>query len=311
MSLTSENNGTQFTIPMMPAGMGSYGGMGGFGGDGWWGILFIIAILCGGWGGLGGFGGMGGLMGTWPFLFGGFGNFGNGNGGSAAAQGALTREQACIDNNFNNLARTAEATNSAVNQGFANLNSTVCHQEYETAQLVNGVENIVQQGFSQAELSRCNQQALLMQQLNQMMMTYQQCCCENREAIAGVNYNLATQACDTRNTIQNATRDVIDSQNNGFRAILDKMCQQEIAAKDAQIAAQNQQIFALQLGQSQAQQTAQLDARADARLNQIMGIVNPRPVPAYPAASPCGLGNWAPSVLAGGFGYGNGGCCNG
>lgn len=309
MSLTSENNGTQFTIPMMPAGMGGYG-MGGFGGDGgWWGILFIIAILCGGWGGLGGFGGMGGLMSMWPLLFGGFGN-GFGGGGSAAAQGALTREQACIDNNFNNLARTTEG----IARDLTALNSTICHQEYETAQLVNGVGNIVQQGFSQAELSRCNQQALLMQQLNQMMMTAQQCCCDTREAISGVNYNLSTQACDTRNTIQNSTRDIIDSQNSGFRAILDKMCQQEIAAKDAQIAAQNQQIFALQLGQSQAQQTAQIEARADARLNQVLHAINPPAVPAYPAPNPCGY-NWNPAVLTNGYGFnghnnGCGGCCN-
>ena len=40
-----------------------------------------------------------------------------------------------------------------------------------------------------------------------------QCCCDTQRAIDGVNYNMATQACDTRNTIQNSTRDIIDNAN--------------------------------------------------------------------------------------------------
>ena len=135
---------------------------------------------------------------------------------------------------------------------------------------INGLGMNIMQGFSQAELSRCNQQAALMQQLYQMGYNQQECCCQTQRSIEGVNYNLATQGCDTRNTIQNSTRDIIDSQNSGFRAILDKMCQQEIAAKDAQIAAQNQRIFGLELSASQSAQNATLMAAMDANKADIL-----------------------------------------
>lgn len=308
------DNGTQLTMPVMPAGMGGYGG--GFGADGgWWGILFIIALLCGGWGGLGGFGGMGGLMGMWPFMFGGFGGWGNG-GGSASAQGALTREQACIDQNFNNLARTTEG----IARDLTALNSTICHQEYETAQLINGVGNTVQQGFMQAELSRCNQQATLMAQLNAMNITAMQnanaaqaqladCCCKEQIGQMQLGNQIERGFCQTNFNDQANTTAIIQNAHNDTDRILARLDSMESARKDEIIAAQNQRIFFSELAASQAQQTAQIQASADARLNQVMSIVNPRPVPAYPAASPCGLGNWSPSVLANGYGFGNG-CCN-
>lgn len=257
------------------------------------------------------------------FVFCGWGNGGwGGNGGGSATQGALTRGDLCMDMNFNDLQNGVRNINDAVNTGFANLNSTICHQQYDTAQMINGVTGAVTGGFQALNSTICQQQYETAQQLNAMNMANMQnanaanvvalqnanaiqsqlanCCCENREAIAGVNYNMATQACDTRNVIQSTTRDMIDNANANTRAILDKLTSQELAAKDAQISAQNQKIFGLELAASQAAQN-----------NYLISRLNPTPVPAYPAASPCGLGNWAPSVLAGGYGY-NGGCgCGG
>lgn len=303
MSVLGENNGTQLTMPVMPAGIGGFGGMGGFGGDGWWGILFLIALMYGGWGGMGGFGGMG-MM--WPFLFGGFGNGFGGNGGSAAAQGALTREQACIDQNFNNLARTAEATNSAVNQGFSNLNSTICHQEYETAQLINGVGNTVQQGFMQAELARCNQQAALTGQLNAMNIAAMQnqnalqtqiadCCCKEQIGQMQIGNQIERGFCQTNYNDQANTTAIIQNAHGDTDRILARLDAMENARKDETIAD-----LRTKLAACGDQTTAQYI------INQITGILNPRAVPAYPAASPCGLGNWSPAVLANGFG---GNCC--
>ena len=53
-------------------------------------------------------------------------------------------------------------------------------------------------------------------------------------AIQGVRYDMATQACDTRNTIQNSTRDIIDNQNANSRAILDFLTQDKIATLTAE-----------------------------------------------------------------------------
>lgn len=302
MSLTSE--GVPFTMPVQPANTSSNGGgFGGWGGDGaWWIIILFLFVFCG-WGN---------------------GNWG-GNGGSGM-QSALTRGDLCSEFSFNDVQNGIRNINDAVNLGFSNLNSTICHQQYDTAMLIGNVANAVNGGFSALNSTICQQQYDTAQQLNAMNMANMQnanaanvvalqnanaiqsqlanCCCENREAIAGVNYNMATQGCETRNLMQSIARDQIDNANANTRAILDKLTAQEIAAKDAQITAQTQKIFGLELAASQAAQN-----------NYLISRLNPTPVPAYPAASPCGLGNWSPAVLANGYGYngynGCGGCCNG
>lgn len=120
-----------------------------------------------------------------------------------------------------------------------------------------------------------------------MQMQQQECCCENRSAIQGVNYNLATQSCETRNTVQNTTRDIIDNQNQNARAILDALTAQRIEAKDAKIAEQGQQLFAAQLAASQAAQNETLKAYMSGQL----AYYNPRPVPAFQVPAPYQYGN--------------------
>ena len=219
MSLSNDYSLADIAAATGNNGNGGNGGGWGLGGDALI-ALIVLFLFCGmGWGGMG-FGGMGmmGGMGMWPWMLGGFGGGFSGN--NAGVQGALTREQACIDQNFNNLARTAEATNSAVNQGFANLNSTICHQQYDTAQMVNGIGNTVQQGFMQAELSRCNQQAALMQQLFQMQSTAQDCCCQTKQAISQANYDAAMRDAETNRLIDRGFCDTNYAQATNTNAII-------------------------------------------------------------------------------------------
>ena len=244
-------------------GNGNNGNGGAWGDGGWLWIIVVFALLFG-WGN------------------GGWGGFGGGNGGGQAAQGALTREQACIDNNFQNLMRETAGISDAVNVGFANLNSTICNQQYDTARMINGLESTVQSGFNAANVVALQGQNALQRQIAD-------CCCETREAIQGINYNMAQNTCAITNQMNNSTRDIIQSQEAGTRAILDYLCQDKIQT----LSAENQ---GLRLAASQAAQN-----------NYLISQLRPQPVPAYPAASPCGLGNWAPQVLANGYGY-NGGC---
>ncbi|AWY06852.1 MAG: hypothetical protein [Caudoviricetes sp.] len=275
MSLTN-GEGTPFTMPVAPVGAGNNGGgFGGWGGDALIALImmFLFPMIYGGmgWGGMGMMGGMG----MWPWMFGGFGNFG-GNGGNCGCSNPATQAD----------------VQRAVDQ--QTLISKIDQQTYGISQATYDINNTLQNGFSSAELSRCNQQAALMQMLYQMSSNQQDCCCKTQSAIEGVNYNLATQGCETRNTIQNSTRDIIDSQNSGFRAILDKMCQQELAAKDAQIAAQNQKIFGLELSASQQAQN-----------NYLVNQLRPCPTPAYITCNP-----WASQAPYGSCGtYGNGCGC--
>lgn len=210
----------------------------------------------------------GGGMGMWGenwiwiivlFLFGwgrnGFGN-GNGNGGGVVDGYVLTSD-------FANIERKIDSVNQGLCDGF-----------YQQAQLVNGTNMAMANGFAQAELSRSNQQAALMQQLNAMQMQAAECCCNTQRSIEGVRYDLAAQACDTRNTVQNATRDIIDNANQNSRAILDFLTQSKLA----DLQSENQ---GLKLAASQAAQN-----------NYLISQLRPTPIPSYPSCNPWAAGTY-------------------
>lgn len=239
---------------MTPADMaavtnnGCNNGMG-WGGD-WFAWIIIFALIFG-WGGNG------------------FGGFGGRGGGASAVDGYV------LTSDFANIERKLDGVNNGICDGFYAMNTGMLNG-------FAGVNQNMSNGFMNAELSRCNQQAALMQQLNNMQMQNQNCCCETREAIQGVNYNLATQGCDTRNTIQNTTRDIIDAMNNGFRGIDQRLTAQELAAKDAQIAEQNQRLFMAELRASQEAQTNGLRGYIDGQF----AYYNPQARPAYIVPNP-------------------------
>lgn len=227
--MSLSDGGVQATMPVAPTGIMN-SGFGGFGGDGaWWIIILFLFVFCG-WGGNG------------------WGN--NGNSGGVVDGYVLTSD-------FANVERKIESVNQGLCDGF-----------YQQAQLVNGTNMAMANGFAQAELSRSNQQAALMQQLNAMQMQAADCCCENRAAIAQVRYDMATQACDTRNTVQNATRDIIDANNQNSRAILDFLTQSKLS----DLQAENQ---GLKLAASQAAQNSYLVSQ-----------LRPSPIPAYTVQNP-------------------------
>lgn len=232
-------------------------------------------------------------------MFGGMGGWGNG-GLIAAANGALTRADLCSEFNFNGLENAVRGVTQGLYDGF-----------YAQNNAINGLGMNMMQGFSQAELSRANQQAALMQQLNNLGYQQKDCCCETQRSIDNVRFTIAQEDCNTRNLMQTNTRDIIDSQNSGFRAILDKMCQQELAAKDDRIAAQAAQIQALQLAASQANQNAAIGAMISASEATILRRTGAEcPTPAYVVQPPTPVN--FPTNCCGQFnGWGNNGCgCN-
>ena len=175
----------------MPVQPTNSGGFG-FGGDGaWWLIVLFLFAFCG-WGG-------------------------NGWGNNAGNSGGVV-DGYVLTSDFANVERKIDSVNQGLCDGF-----------YQQAQLVNGTNMAMANGFAQAELSRSNQQAALMQQLTAMQMQAAECCCNTQRSIEGVRYDMAAQACDTRNTVQNATRDIIDNANSNSRAILDFLTQSKAA----------------------------------------------------------------------------------
>lgn len=132
----------------------------------------------------------------------------------------------------------------------------------------------------------------------------QQCCCETGRAIergfADTNYNLATQSCEIKQTIQNTTRDLIDNQNANTRSILDFLVQDKIST----LQAENND---LRRAASQDRQNALLTTAMQAQTDAIVNRIAPYPVPSFTVAAPypyCG------SVYGSGYGnYGSGCGC--
>lgn len=142
---------------------------------------------------------------------------------------------------------------------------------------------------------------------NNLSAQLAQCCCDNRAAIADLKYTAAQESCATRNVIQNTTRDIIDNQNAGTRAILDFLTQDKIAS----LQAENQ---SLRFAASQAQQNAFITANQEAQTAELIRRLGADcPTPAYIVQPPTPVNfptNGCGTVQFGGWG-GNCGCGNG
>lgn len=124
------------------------------------------------------------------------------------------------------------------------------------------------------------------------------CCCTTQRAIDGVNYNMATNTCTITNAINNAARDIVDNQNANYRAIHDELVANKIEAKNERIAELTQQVTALNLAASQANQNAYLTAAMDANQAELIRrLGRDCPTPAFIVPNPaccnnsCGCGS--------------------
>lgn len=206
------------------------------------------------------------------FLLWGRNGWGNENGGSP-----VTRSDLCESFNFNGIQNDLRGLEQGLCNGFYTVGMNMAN------------------GFHGVDTAVCTLGYQTQQGVNDLSRQLADCCCENRAAIAQVRYDMATDACALQTSMANNTRDIIDSQNAGTRAILDKICQMEIAAKDDKIACQTQKIFALELAASQANQN-----------NYLLNQLRPAPIPAFSVPAPYQY------TGCGGYGFtsfGNNCCC--
>lgn len=303
----NSGNSTPFTMPVQPAGYGNGGGMGGWGDD--WIALAIIAMIFGyGNFGFGGMGGMGGMGMFWPFMMGGFGGFG-GNGCGCGGTNAI---DASIQRGFDTQAIIGklDGINNGLCDGFYAVNTSILNAQSgiqnSLCQGFNGVNTNIMQGNFGLQQAINNASVANMQGQNALQSQLASCCCETQRAIDGVNYNMATNTCAITNQMNNNTRDIIESNNAGTRAILDYLCQKE----NADLRSENQ---TLRLEKSQTAQNAFIAANQSAQTAELirrLGADCPQPAyvvqPPQPVTFPtncCGGVNYA--------GYGNNGCgCN-
>ena len=208
--------------------------------DGMWGdsAWWIVILLIFGWGNNG------------------FGGFGNNGAGGAYTDSAIQRgfdNQAVIsklDGITNGLCDGFYAVNNSMLTGFNGINTNIMQTGYGIQQAINAdtVAN--------------------MQNTNALQTQLSQCCCENREGQAQIRYDMATQACETRQAIANSTRQVLDF-----------LTQDKIAT----LTAENND---LRRAASQDRQNAFLTTAMTAQTNQIINAVNPPAIPAYVVPNP-------------------------
>lgn len=244
------NTGNCASVPLVANIDGN--GNNGWGDGGWLWIIVVFALLFG-WGN------------------GGFAGWGGNNGGGYVATAAT---QADIQRGFDNSAVISKldgityglcdgfyAVNNSMLTGFNGINTNIMQTGYGIQQAINAdtIANMQNTNALQAQLANC--------------------CCETREAIQGINYNMATNTCALQNAMNNNTRDIIDSQQAGTRAILDYLCAKENADL-------RDKVQKLELSASQDRQNALLTTAMTAQTQQIVNSVNPTAVPAYVVPNP-------------------------
>lgn len=229
----------------------------GFGdGNGWWIILFLI-VLFGGYGNRG------------------FGGFGGNNGGSSVYEGYV------LNNDFSQIERKLDGIANGICDSTFALNNTV----------VNGNASIQQtltQGFSGLNTGMVQQGYETRIGINGIGTQLAQCCCdikgqvaenryENSQNVNALNTNINAGFTGIQNAMCLNTRDVITSQENGTKAILDAITQNRIEDKNNQIAMLQTQL-----------NNAELRASQEGQTREIINTIRPCPVPAYQSCNPWG-----------------------
>ena len=141
-------------------------------------------------------------------------------------------------------------------------------------------------GFANAEISRCNGIYNLTSQLNNIAMNQQNCCCENRAAVADLKYTIAQEAAATRANTDAKVQNVMD-----------KLCQLEMDGMrqnyENRIATMQNTIDSLRTMNSNARfdasqnlQTAQILADNAVQTANLEQYLAPTPRPAYVVQNP-------------------------
>lgn len=205
--------------------------------------------------------GMFGGNGAWwivLFLIFGWGRNGFGNSGA--------NDNYVLTSDFSQLSRQISDSTAMTERKLDGITNGICSLGYDQLVQMNGInQNISNTNFA------------LSKQISD-------CCCTNRyDALQNAT---ATQSaiqngfCTTNFNNQTNTRDIIDAQNAGTRAILEAIESNKVEALNQKIAEQNQTINALQLSASQSAQNQYL-------VNQL----RPSPVPSYVVQNPyCSCG---------------------
>lgn len=266
-----ESSGNGMYMPVAPAYGGNNGGF--MDGNGWW--MIIVLLLCG-WGN--GFGG------GWG---GGYGNMQLGMdfpwvlNGQQQIQGNMSdgfRDQM--------LNTTLNGIQNSVTSGFGDVQTALCGGFAGVNATINGAQNAISQQLYSNEIASLNRSFAEQS--------------ANTQGFFGVQSGL----CDIRYGNATNTRDIIDAQNRGTQAIMDKLCQLELDGVKGQLAQAQRDNVGLQnqlnmatMQASQVSQTAQIVDQTYNRLRNCpvnaVPVFGNQPIFTCPTnvGNPCGCGN--------------------
>jgi hypothetical protein len=268
MALTDESNGNGFYMPVAPAYMGGgNGGFGnGFGGDWAW-IILLLLLGWGnnGWGGNGGFGGGYGAEYPW-----------------------LANGQQNIMQNTNNGFRDQMINDNvtSIRDSIASLSTQLCGccGDMQMA-LANGFAG-VEQGANARQMANMQTafagQTAMAQGFSGVQSQLAQCCCDNRLATCQTQNIIQNEGNATRFADANNTRDIIDSQNRGTQAILDKLCALELDGYKRENDNLRTQLNMATLRESQTAQNAFISQGFSNEVDQLYNRLSSCPVPSTP-----------------------------
>ena len=164
---------------------------------------------------------------------------------------------------------------------------------------INGINNVLSNGFANAEISRANTLASITSMMNTIAMNQQQASCNNQLQVANLGAQIASEACADRQSVNDGVRDImaantantqalLNTINGGIQSIQDRLCQQEINALKTQNENLQTQLNLANLRGSQEAQTAAILASNEAQTAAIERYLAPNPVPAYIVPQPFG-----------------------
>ena len=271
MSLTDASGLSASDVLALTANNNDGFGGNGFGGGGW--LILFILMLCGGWGG----------------------NWGNagGNGVANMAVPYMMGQNAEVQRGFDQSATMTALNNlsMAVAQGFAAQSVDSCNKTMTLMQGQNGIlQQMANDRFNTITTLNGGHNTILQQMAN-YEMARQQCCCDNKAAIADLKYTVATENCADRTALNEAVWGLSKQMNDGFQGIKDQLFQNKLDEKNDQILNLQRQLDQRDRAASQIAQNQFFAANNQMQTDTIMAFLNPpyaRPYPPTTAATTAG-----------------------
>lgn len=253
-------NDENMVMPVSPMNGGGFGGFGD--GNGWWIILLFLVFGMNGWGG---------------------------NGGGSNLYPWLNQSNQINDGFREQMLNTSI---NGIQSGVQNLSTQLCNS-FANAEIADNARQVadMQQGFAM--------QTAITNGMSNIQAQLAQCCCDNRLATCQTQNIVQNEGNATRFADANNTRDIMTNQTANTQAILDKLCQLELDAKNDKISDLERQLTMANLAASQTAQTARLLSDNAAQTQALEQYLNPVPIPAFLVQNPnccsqntCGCGGF-------------------